>query len=113
MSEPTCYKCGTADNVRGLKHARHPDRTHVCDQCALDNIETGLNMKLQRVGDGCEWNPGADRPARAGDAHNSTTPAALLVGADGNWRLCALCAALPRFRRFRRRKPIEQKPDVL
>lgn len=58
--------------------------------------------------DGCEWNPGADRAASSdSDEHYRTTAAEVIVGANGQWRLCASCAALPQFKRFRVRRKIE------
>jgi hypothetical protein len=58
------------------------------------------------VPDGCEWTPGADRPAWSVDEHTRTVRAAVLLGANGEWRLCESCAALPRFKRFRVRRAI-------
>lgn len=43
---------------------------------------------------------------RSGDATGCQRPAAVIVGADGQWRLCSECAALPAFDRFKRRKAI-------
>jgi hypothetical protein len=60
--------------------------------------------------DGCEWDPGAARPARTGDAHYEQTTADLRVGAGGEWRLCSSCAALPVFKRYRKREPIVRRP---
>lgn len=73
--------------------------------------ERGLEVpaELITVEDGCEWDPEGDRPARYDDDHNRTTRADLIVGANGKWRLCSGCAALPRFRRYRKRKPIGPK----
>lgn len=63
----------------------------------------------------CEWDPDRDRPAqglpvtqcgrtlRWTDYTGCSNPMELVVGSQGEWRLCASCAALPRFRRFRRR----------
>ncbi len=56
--------------------------------------------------DGCEWNPEGSRPAYDGDAHHREAPATVIVGADGQWRLCTSCARLPVFARFRVRKAI-------
>lgn len=57
--------------------------------------------------DGCEWNPHKSRLSYDADEHYRTTPATVLVGANGDWRLCAACAALPKFRRYRVRKAIQ------
>ncbi len=59
--------------------------------------------------DGCEWNPEADRPAYDGDAHHREASAEVIVGSDGKWRLCASCSRLPRFARYRTRKPIVRR----
>lgn len=61
--------------------------------------------------DGCEWNPGGDRPAYDGDAHHLEARAEVIVGADGQWRLCGSCARLPRFARFRVRKAIVRRTE--
>jgi hypothetical protein len=56
------------------------------------------------MNDPCEWNPDADRAAYENETH---AQADFIVGrGNGNWRLCAKCAALPRFKRYRVRKPI-------
>ena len=36
--------------------------------------------------DGCEWNPILGRPAREGDDHFEAAPAAVIVGAKGQWQ---------------------------
>lgn len=58
------------------------------------------------MSDGCEWNPVTGRAAFNSDAHHFHTPATVIVGADGRWRLCGGCAKLPEFKRFRVRRPI-------
>lgn len=50
----------------------------------------------------CEWSPTADRPALSTDPVHG--PATInLRGYDGGIHLCADCAALPRFKRFKAR----------
>lgn len=56
--------------------------------------------------EGCEWDPAGNRPAVTGDDHNSRVGATLCVGARGDWHLCAGCASLPQFKRFRARKEL-------
>lgn len=58
----------------------------------------------------CEWNPIFHTPA-ADDTADSNCPnyATLSVGASGQWHLCDSCAALPAFKRFRRRVRLEVK----
>lgn len=63
--------------------------------------------------DGCEWDPATGTPARGGDEHNSSVPAALIVGADGKWRLCTDCAELPEFSRYRKRRPVRRLPGCV
>ena len=53
--------------------------------------------------DACEWNPRADLPAAAGDEPHADATVSL---GDGDWHLCASCAALPRFKHFRVRRPL-------
>lgn len=61
--------------------------------------------------DGCEWCPDADRPSYGGDKHYETTPAEVMVGAGTPWRLCASCAKLPRFARYRTRRAIVRRTE--
>ena len=56
----------------------------------------------------CEYNPVTERAAYGNEVH---ARADVIVGANGQWRLCMSCAALPTFRRFRRRKPIVRPTD--
>ena len=58
--------------------------------------------------DVCEWNPDLDRLAQTGDTWHAN--AAVIVGADGKWRLCSGCASLKQFARFRIRRPIHPSP---
>ena len=56
------------------------------------------------IPDRCEWDP--ELAVAAGLDSGCQRPAAVIVGADGQWRLCSECAALPTFKRFKRRKTI-------
>ena len=60
--------------------------------------------------DRCEWDPERSEPAtmdlRSGEASGCQRSAEVIVGADGQWRLCSECAALPRFAKFKRREDI-------
>lgn len=56
--------------------------------------------------DPCEWHPSENRPAQTGDA--SHADATVSVGSDGEFHLCASCAALPRFARFKVRRPLSR-----
>lgn len=54
-----------------------------------------------------EWDPGRNRPATEIRPHGCTVrdgcehQAVVRLGAKGDWHLCATCAELPRFRRYR------------
>lgn len=69
--------------------------------------------ELRAVGfqpDPCEWHPAADRPAIIGDAPHADATVSL---GDGDWHLCAACAALPRFARFTMRRPLRRPEGTL
>jgi len=61
--------------------------------------------KGPRYDDPCEWNPDANRPAYDDEVH---APADVIVGRAGRWRLCEACAALPEFRRYKRRVAVSR-----
>ena len=64
--------------------------------------------------DPCEWDPVAGVPSsvlRGRLILGCGNRAELIVGANGKWRLCASCAALPKFKRFRKRKPIARQVE--
>ncbi len=52
----------------------------------------------------CEWNPFTNLPATS--PHGCPNEATVALGAKGEWHLCEQCAALPRFARYRVRKPL-------
>lgn len=55
----------------------------------------------------CEWNPAENRAAFNDDPpHGEAT---LSVGVDGKWHLCASCAALPAFARYRNRRELTRR----
>ncbi len=54
--------------------------------------------------DPCEYNPDKKQAAYWDEVH---AEAELVVGADGQWRLCKVCAALPFFNRFHTRRRIK------
>ncbi|MEK9901446.1 MAG: hypothetical protein VW516_11940, partial [Rhodospirillaceae bacterium] len=60
-----------------------------------------------RPADTCEWDP--ERCEAATTERGCQRPAAVIVGADGKWRLCSECAGLPAFKRYKRRKAIEKR----
>jgi hypothetical protein len=57
------------------------------------------------MAEACEWDPVHDRPAAHVVADDPTQHAEAVwsVGVRPSWHLCESCAALPRFKRFRRR----------
>lgn len=55
--------------------------------------------------DPCEYNPDEKRAAWENEVH---AQADFVVGANGQWRLCASCAALPEFKRYRKRVKIKK-----
>ena len=57
----------------------------------------------------CEYNPAARRASHCTEHHAVATT---IVGANGKWRLCDSCAALPEFRRFRSRKKDRGHPAM-
>lgn len=85
-----CPRCttGTPDDNR-------PWRRNNCPHCS----GSGVMM------DPCEWNPEENRAAFENECHDHAT---VIVGADGDWRLCEKCAALPEFKRFRKRRPTQR-----
>lgn len=52
----------------------------------------------------CEFFPVEQRAAWDHEVH---AEAEVIVGANGQWRLCKACAALPFFNRFRNRREIK------
>ena len=54
--------------------------------------------------DSCEWNPEENRPSTEGEHE---VPVEVFVGARDLWRLCASCAALPEFERYRVRREVK------
>jgi hypothetical protein len=54
----------------------------------------------------CEWNPTSNREANTRDALHG--PATVLVGKNGEWRLCEACAKLPRFDTYKRRMALTE-----
>ena len=55
----------------------------------------------RKFNDPCEWNPDKNRACYFDEAH---AEADFIVGANGQWRLCKKCAALPKFKRFKKTK---------
>lgn len=55
--------------------------------------------------DPCEWNPQERRAAYEDEVHAS---AEISLG-NGAWRLCATCAVLPEFKRYRKRMAIKRE----
>ena len=58
--------------------------------------------------DPCEWDPQNNRPALTLPGSGCQNPAAVIVGANGKYRLCGACAALPFFGRFKKVVPVRR-----
>lgn len=58
--------------------------------------------RVGHVSGSCEWETAADRAAKCDDVFHAH--AKVIVGANGQWRLCAECASLARFARFKKRR---------
>lgn len=72
---------------------------------------TGLNdidlARLKRGRETCEYNPVEKRAAYTqGDLGACGREATVSVGHNGKWHLCAKCANLPEFSRYRRIGPL-------
>ena len=70
----------------------------------------GEQRTVKESDDLCEWDPRRNAPAQGipvpGGYEGYTgckARATMFVGANGAWRLCDGCAALPRFKRYRKR----------
>ncbi len=59
-----------------------------------------------KVDDACEWDPETNTPAKV--TVPSHAQADLIVGANGEWRLCRSCAALPQFAKYRKRTEVRR-----
>lgn len=59
----------------------------------------------------CEWDPERNRPAQylPPDIELGCRNQATVSIACGTWHLCASCAALPRFSKYRVRTPLAEK----
>lgn len=70
-----------------------------------------IDRERWRRHDGCEWNPDTGQLAYDTDPHFRSTRAAVIVGRTKVFRLCAACADLPHFKRYRARRTV-QKVEV-
>jgi hypothetical protein len=60
-----------------------------------------MTTSIEFEPDCCEWEPKEGRPSHEGDEPHGDATVSL---DNGHWHLCASCAALPAFERFRVRK---------
>lgn len=65
----------------------------------------------------CEWEPCLDQPASeieglADSRIGCPNEAVVVLGARGDWHLCASCAELPAFRKFRVAQLLDADADV-
>jgi len=58
----------------------------------------------------CEYNPQEKRAAYENELHAVAT---WIVGCNGKWRLCDACAALPEFKRLRKRSRITWRLEAV
>lgn len=63
-------------------------------------------LNMDRFEDPCFYVPEKKRAAYWDEVHAKAT---WIVGFRGKWRLCDSCAALPEFKKYRKRKKIERK----
>lgn len=100
-------------------HAAHKHIRAIIDERQDDDADLGtalraLNRAIPRYSQDvcysnpCEWNPTKNRTAYDYEVH---AQADVIVGAEGAYRLCNDCAALPRFSRYRRRTVIVRKRE--
>lgn len=67
----------------------------------------------------CEWNPTEHIPAEVcpSSVHGKLAcPNEAIVSVGGgmrNWHLCEICAAMPEFKRFRKRTPLKRKDVII
>lgn len=62
-------------------------------------------MAVDEHHDGCEWNPDKQCAVWSDERHFLENVASTIVG-KGKWRLCAACAGLQYFDRYKDRKQI-------
>lgn len=105
LLEWRCTKCAVAepvDNSDGQGYAvgdREP-----CVHCPEGTAYVVDANAVRR--NPCEWDPRTEQAALSTlSAHDVAT---VTVGANGRWRLCDSCAALPIFKRFRWRRRIRR-----
>lgn len=58
------------------------------------------------IKDPCEYNPKEKRAAYENEVH---AEAEIILGWNGDWRLCKECASLKKFNHYTTRKPITKK----
>jgi hypothetical protein len=102
MHDVTCHSCGRTARL-------DLDRDQRCEGCGKPiwearAIRLRISAREAWLVDPCEYNPDERRAAYEHEVH---ARADVIVGAKGKWRLCRLCAALPEFRRLRKRRPIK------
>jgi len=114
-----CNKCGTPEPASNGYEIGDSEPCCLClhgiarvvtlqSIVAIQAMRIIESKSVDIIIDGCEWNPSMNRAAFDTDEHHRTTPAEIIVGAEGKWRLCAECAALPRFARYRKRVPVRK-----
>lgn len=120
--EVTCESCGSREPLGELVVVATGDEDGAleewwCRGCVEE--EDGGLVQLAGIApstpplpagwQGCEWEPGASRPALEDDSHWRQAAATVVVGAKSQWRLCAACAAEPRFGSYRQQRPLDKR----
>ena len=61
----------------------------------------------------CEWDPEHSKPGYTGQGVHigCQNPATWSIGKYPNWHLCDSCAALPEFKRYRKRERLRKDDD--
>lgn len=112
-----------SEAIKSMKDGKHVSRTTwngsmylisstyaICPSglyCLTEQDTSAVDWK-ERCFDGCEWCPEEDRAALNNDKHWRTTPARVIVGLKGQWRLCLKCSRLRRFKQYRIRRFISR-----
>lgn len=93
----------------------HSDRVYECYWTPSGFLSTRLKegeehpIISDRTIELCEYNPVTADASYGGRAEGDCpNEASVCLGKDPSWHLCESCAALPRFKRFRRRVPLRR-----
>ena len=112
--------CGEANTEAGCKENRRPDWVYLSDLTLGEFVMSRsfdpciADAPGRAMTELCEWNPERDEPATEVKSTHQRwgciRPAIWAVGSANKWHLCDYCAALPRFKRLRKRIPLDREP---